>query len=253
MVTTVIWLVAVALEVTILLRGLISRSLRHYPFFYSYLGYVLAQEFLRIIVFSKYPSLYPEVYWSTQFGGLVFGCGVVWEIYRVALAPFPGAQRVARFAFGAVGLVLLLKAAAGIGHSRLNWAVSTTVDLERDLRLVQAIALSALVLVFVFYGLSLGRNLVGLIVGYGLFVASSVTNLAIRARLGDEFQLWWQYLQPSLYAVVLLIWSISLWNYSVVARPSDVLKQSEDYSRLVNSTRTRLGDLRSQVNRGIKT
>lgn len=253
MVTTVIWLVAVALEVAILLRGFASRSLRHYPYFYSYLGYVLAQEFLRMVVYSSYPSLYPEVYWSTQFGGLVFGCGVVWEIYRVALATFPGAQRVARYAFGLVGLVLLLKAAVGIGHTRLNWAVSTTVDLERDLRLVQAIALSALVSVVIFYGLSLGRNLNGLIVGYGLFVASSVTNLAIRARLGDGFQLWWQYLQPSLYAVVLLVWSVCLWNYSAVARPSDALKLAEDYVHLVNSTRTRLGNLRSQVNRGIKT
>ena len=253
MVTTVIWVVALALEITILLRGLVSRSLRHYPYFYSYLGYVLAQDFLRMVIYSGRPSLYPEVYWSTQFGGLVFGCGVMWEIYRVALAPFPGAQRVARYAFGLVGLVLLLKAASGIGHTRLNWAISTTVDLERDLRFVQAIALSALVSILVFYGLSLGRNLAGLIVGYGLFVASSVTNLAFRARLGDGFQLWWQYLQPSLYIVVLIVWSACLWNYSAVRRPTDTLKLAEDYARLVHSTRTRLGNLRSQVNRGIKT
>lgn len=252
MVSNIIWFVAVALEMAILLRGCVNRTLGQYPYFYSYLAYVLVQDFLRIGVYLGHRDLYSQVYWSTQFIGLLFGCGLVWEIYRLALAPFPGAQRVARYAFALVALVLLLKAALGIGHAKLNWAVSTTVDLERDLRFVQAVALSALISVFAFYGLALGRNLLSLILGYGVFVATSVVNLAVRARLGDEFQRWWQYLQPSFYVVVLCIWCAGLWSYSAIRSPAETLRLAEDYARLANSTRARLGNLRSQVNRGIK-
>src|SRR5262249_46345054 len=133
MVSNIIWFLAVALETAILLRGFVNRTLAQYPYFYSYLGYVLLQDFLRMSIYAGHRDLYPQVYWSTQFIGLLFGCGVVWEIYRLALAPFPGAQRVARYAFGLLALVLLLKTALGMGHAKLNWAASSTVDLERDL------------------------------------------------------------------------------------------------------------------------
>ena len=253
MVTNVIWFIAVTLEVTILFRAFTNRTLLQYPYFYGYLGYVLFQDVLRISIYASHRELYQQVYWSTQFVGLLFGCGVVWEIYKLALGPFPGAQRVARYVFGLVALLLVLKAASGIGHPRLNWAISTTVDLERDLRFVQAIAISALLSVFAFYGLSLGRNLRGLTLGYGVFVASSVINLAVRSRLGDGFQRWWQYLQPLLYVVVLLIWCAALWRYSATSSPSHTVSLAEDYARLVSSTRARLGELRSHVNRGIKS
>ena len=252
MTTDIIWLASVLLEVAILVRGLINGMLRQYPYFYSYLGYVLVQGFLRMSIYASHRELYPQVYWSTQFLGLLFGCGLLWEIYRIALGPFPGAKRVAQFVFVLIAVILLLKAASAIGHGRLHWAISTTVDLERDLRFVQAVALSALLSVFAFYGLSLGRNLLGITLGYGAFVATSVINLAFRARLGDGFQHWWNYLQPSLYVVVLCIWCVGLWSYSAARSPSKSLRMAEDYARLVNSTRARLSALRSQVNRGIK-
>jgi len=252
MATDIIWLAAVTLEIAILIRGFLNGTLRQYPYFYSYLGYVIIQDFLRMHIYANHRELYPQVYWSTQFIGLLFGCGLLWEIYRLALAPFPGAKRVARYVFGLIVVLLLMKATSGIGHGKLHWAVSTTVDLERDLRFVQAVALSAWLSVFAFYRLSLGRNLLGLTLGYGVFLTSSVINLALRARLGDAFQHVWNYLQPSLYVVVLCIWCVGLWSYSATQNPANALRMAEDYARLVNSTRARLSDLRSHMNRGIK-
>ena len=250
MITDIIWLMAVTLEVVILVRGFFVGTVRHYPYFYSYIGYVLVQDIFRMSIYIGYPHLYPPVYWSTQFLGLILGCGLLWEIYRLALAPFPGAQRVARYVFGVIALALFVKALSGIG--RLNWPISTTLDLERDLRFIQAGALSALLSVFAFYSLSLGRNLQALILGYGIFLATSVISLAVRARLGDRFQLWLVYLQPSLYIMVLCIWGGGLWNYVATQRPARVLQMAQDYERLVSSTRSRLSELRSHLNRGIK-
>ena len=251
MITDIIWLAAVILEAAILVRGFLAGTLRRYPYFYSYIAFVFVQEIVRISFYARYRDLYPQVYWFTQFLGLFFGCGVLWEIYRLALAPFPGAQRVARYFFGAIVMVLLVKTLSGIASTGLNWPVSNTVDVERDLRFLQAVALSALVSVFAFYSLSLGRNLLGLILGYGIFLATSVINLSVRAQVGDRFQLLWVYLQPSLYVIVLCIWGSGLWNYVATQRPARVLQMAQDYERLVSSTRSRLSELRSHLGRGI--
>src|SRR5262249_42939357 len=193
-----------------------------------------------------------HVYWSTQLLGLFFGCGVLWEIYRGSLSPFPGARHFARNVLAILVVILLLKAILSHGFWTQNQAILTALDTERDLRLMQAILLTALVSVFAFYTLSLGRNLRSLVFGYGIFLATSVVNLAIRGSLGERFQLTWQFLQPSLYLLVLCIWNAGLWRYSPIELPRVVLQIREDYERLARSTRIRLRELRTQVNKGIR-
>ena len=252
MLSQAIWIAAVALEALLIVRSFFHGLIRHYPYFYSYIGFVLVQDAVRMFVYAKHLGIYPRVYWSTQLLGLFFGYGVLWEIYRSALSPFPGARRIARNVLAVVILVLLMKATFSHGFWTQNQAILTTLDVERDLRLVQAMFLAALVSVFAFYTLSLGQNLRSLVFGYGIFLATSVVNLAIRGQIGDRFQLTWQFLQPTLYIFVLVVWSFGMWRYSPIVIPKIALRIAGDYERLVRSTRTRLGELRSQVNKGIR-
>jgi hypothetical protein len=106
--------------------------------------------------------------------------------------------------------------------------------------------------IFAFYGLSLGRNLRSLIFGYGIFLATSVINLAIRGQLGQRFQPTWQLLQPSLYILVLCVWSVGMWRYSPIELPKIALQIKEDYERLARLTRIRLRELRTHMNKGIR-
>src|SRR5215470_6979112 len=250
MLSQAIWIVAVALEALLVVRFFVHGLIRHYPYFYSYISFVLAQDAVRMFVYAEHREVYPQVYWSTEFLGLLFGCGVIWEIYRGALSPFPGARRIGRSVLGIMVILLLIKAGLNHGFWTANGAILTTLDIERDLRLVQAVCLAALVAVFTFYKLSLGRNLRALVFGYGIFLATSVVNLAMRGQIGERFQLTWQVLQPSLYIVVLTVWSAGVWSYVPMQPPKIALTIEEDYERLASSTRIRLGELRSRVNKG---
>jgi len=252
MLSQAIWIAAVALEALLLICSFRHGLIRRYPYFYSYIGFVLAQDAVRMFVYARHPGIYPQVYWSTQLLGLIFGCGVLWEIYRGALSPFPGARRIARNVLAIVVFVLLMKATLSHGLLTQKQTILTTLDVERDLRLVQAMFLAALVSVFAFYTLSLGRNLRSLVFGYGIFLATSVVNLALRGQLGDRFQLTWQFLQPTLYIFVLVVWSFGMWRYSPIEIPKTALRITGDYERLVSSTRIRLRELKSQVNKGIR-
>lgn len=252
MLSQAIWIAAVVLEAFLLFRSFFHGLMRRYPYFYGYVWFVLAQDAIRMFVYVRHPGIYPQVYWSTQLLAPLFGCGVLWEIYRGALSPFPGARRFARNVLAILVTILLFKATLSHGPWTQNQAILTAVDTERDLRLMQAILLTALVSVFAFYTLSLGRNLRSLVFGYGIFLATSVVNLALRGQLGQRFQLTWQFLQPSIYIVVLLVWSVGLWRYSPIELPKISLQIQEDYERLARSTRIRLRELRTHVNKGIR-
>src|SRR3979409_2392113 len=91
-----IWWGSIALEVLLLLRAVRTKTYFSYPFFFAYVTFVLAQSFLRLAVYHYLPDLYSYVYWTTEFIGVVIGCGIVYEIYHRGLVSFPGTARMAR-------------------------------------------------------------------------------------------------------------------------------------------------------------
>jgi|HubBroStandDraft_4_1064222.scaffolds.fasta_scaffold236450_1 hypothetical protein len=232
------------------LRASAANLLTKYPFFYSYLTYVLLQDLSRFYIYGSRPQLYAKFYWSTEFLGLIVGCGVFWEIYRVALSPFPGARRVARNLLLFVLAMVLAKVIANATNGPRWWPIGNTAEMERDLRLIQAILFLALVGVFSHYAVSLGRNLRGLILGYGVFLSASVIDLGFHAWLRGWLQQWWgQYIHPIAYLPVLLIWSVSLWSYAPMPTPSAETQVYQDYQHLAANTKRRLAQARSYLRR----
>lgn len=114
------------------------------------------------------------VYWITELLGLILGCWVVFEIYRVALAAYPGTARMARNVLGFLFAMALARAVAALwGDAR--WPADTVMlHMERALRIFQALSTAALVALFVFYSIPFGRNLRGILLGYALFIAQRV-------------------------------------------------------------------------------
>jgi len=80
-----IWWGSITLEVLLLLRAVRTKTYFSYPFFYAYVSFVLTQSFLRLTVYHYRANLYSYVYWTTEFIGVVIGCGIVYEIYRLGL------------------------------------------------------------------------------------------------------------------------------------------------------------------------
>ena len=128
----------------------------------------------------------------------------------------------------------------------------TTLETERDLRIVQVALLIGLVALFAYYAIPLGRNLKGIIYGYGLFVVTSVVNLTLRDYLGDSLQHWAQYIQTVCYLLVLWVWCRTLWAYAPVPEPELEPTIEVDYQSLVRTTREKLSSARAQLLRGMR-
>src|SRR5947209_11620945 len=135
-----IWWSSIALEMALLVRGLQNRLAFRLPVFYSYIAFVIFQELVRLSTFQWKYELYKPIYWSTEFLGLAVGSLVVFEIYKVSLAAYPGAARMARNALAAVFAVALVKGLFNASAASAGWhSVSTAApEIERVLRVVQA-------------------------------------------------------------------------------------------------------------------
>lgn len=141
------------------------------------------------------------------------------------------------------------KTVAVIVNGEVSSASALSALLERDLRAAQAILLLVIVALVAYYRVPIGKNLRGIIVGYGVFICASVVSLTLRAYLGKSFQSWWQYLQPAAYDLTLLIWCASLWSYEANPKPKARLELEFDYEAFAAQVSRALARARTYLSR----
>ena len=238
MLTMWIWWLAFLLEAALLIRGVQEQLVRKFPVFYSYLLFVITAELLRFTVFRWYHSNYFYVYWVTQFFTLVIGSAIILEIYRMSLRPFPGTAKIARYLLLIVYGAVFAKTLANPTASSQWWLQQMAEELERNLRIVQSLAIFALILLFLWYAIPFGKNLRGILVGYSLFIGLSILQLTLMPILWDHIKLFWASVQPVSYLLVLGLWTGALWSTDPVSELKPSPQLENDYEALAASTRT---------------
>ena len=252
MLSSLFWVTGLVLESILLVRALLGNSLKYYSLFYLYLISVLLPSACLFAIYHLWPNFYAPAYWFTQFLNILLGCALVWQVYKVALAQYPGAARMARNVLAFLFILAFTRIFVKAWNSP-NWIPGrTTLETERDLRIVQLVLLIGFVGLFASYAIPLGRNLKGIIYGYGLFTATSVAHLTLRDYLGDSFQRAWQYIQPICYLAVLVVWCLTLWSYAPIPQPTTQPRLEADYESLIAATKRKVRSARSYVLRAMR-
>ena len=244
-----VWWVGIFLEIVLLSRAF--RTKLPYPVFYAYVVFVLLQSFVRIVTYHYNENLYDCVYWSTEFIGVFIGCGIVYEIYRRGLAAFPGTARMARRLLTLVFAMALAKALADVSNDPRWWAEATTMDVERALRTVQAFAIVALVALFLVYAIPFGRNLKGILLGYGLFIGVSVIWFTFMPADTYPYRHAWSILGPATYDLALSLWVVYLWSPQPQGDLAVQVQLEEQYQQVALRTRQRLRQARVHLGKVI--
>jgi hypothetical protein len=183
----------------------------------------------------------------------MIGCGLMLEIFKHVLAPYPGAERfamaVALVTFGAIFCFALL-----YQFFAPNWSSEkgTSIELERNVRTVQAIFLFGIFAVISYYQILVGRNLKGMISGYGLYVGTSLVVLAFRAYAGHPLEAASNIIQPLSYDLSMLIWLVALWSYHQNPVPDPAIHLEEDYEALAARTKRTLVAMRSHLTKAAR-
>jgi len=233
----ILWWIGNAIEALILARSIKGKLYEKYPAFYFYLSTVLLIELLRFAAYTFQPSLHRLLYWYTEYLVAIIGYGVILEIYKHALKSSHGAGRIARiFLLGLLATVMLKVTANALANP--VWSPATTLaELERDLRVVQALLLLVIVALLAYYRVPVGRNLKGIAFGYGLYVCASVMSLAFGSLPAFALRPEWRYVQRIAYLAALFIWGSALWSYQPIPHPEIESEIERNYKILAGHTR----------------
>lgn len=234
--TNLIWLSGIALEITVLVRGLRAALLKKYPLFYAYIGCVLFIEVLRVWCYKVIPNFYPGFYWNTELVTIVASYAVIFEIFRKALRHNAGVARVSQKLLLVVFVIALTYAASDLVNGGVASVARATADLGRYLLYVKGILLLAMLWLFGRYRISFGSNLLGLTVGYSLVIGLDVMNLALLSVPGHEYSVGLRKLLPMTYLITLIIWCASLWAVQPDPVQPGENEIDRDYDLLVAKT-----------------
>ncbi|HTX14018.1 MAG TPA: hypothetical protein VMD77_01900 [Candidatus Baltobacteraceae bacterium] len=236
------------LQLGVLLQGLRARLIVKYSFFYAYVFSTFLATILAFILWKlASASAYQKGYWIMQFATLLLGCGIILEIFRHALSPYKGAEKFATavglFTFGGVFCFAL-------GYRLVVSSPDRALfELERNVRTVQALLLFGIFAVISYYGIPLGKNIKGMIAGYGLYIITSLFALALRVYAGPRFNSIWNVVQPLSFVGSFAIWLAALWSFYPNPAPDPAIPLENDYEALATRTRRTLASMRSHLTR----
>jgi hypothetical protein len=234
----IIWYAGIVLEALLLFRGASAKLVSRYLNFYIYiLSLFLADGIFFLAPLLKY-HIANKWNWDAGFVSLFLGVGIVLEIFRHVLAPYPGAEKVARVvSYVFLGAVMVFMVVYPMLAQSDAAARTLFYRLQRDFLAVQALLLIVIIQVMAYYAIPAGRNLKGMILGYGQMVAVTMCGLAVRAVRGISFDATFDLIQQSAYLVALVIWLIALWSYLPDTGPTPRISGDDDYDRLASRTR----------------
>ena len=252
MLVLLLWWSAIILETAILLRGFQQRSLLKYPFFYLYIASLLLSDGPLYLVYVLHPAAYPKWNWDLGFINIVLGCGVLLEIFRHVLAPYPGAEKFARISSIIIFMVIFSFGLAYLIFAKNTFEPRLLSRLERNLLAVQSIFLISLIAVVCYYRIAMGRNLRGMVVGYGLCTGVTLMVLALRTAIGQHITPAWILIQPFAYDLALGTWGAALWRYEPNPGPRANSTLESDYESVVEATESAIGAMRSHLERAAR-
>jgi hypothetical protein len=247
-----IWWSAIALEVVILFRSVLTGLLKKYFLFFTYIGCVLLAEIIGLLTKVLAPKLYEPLYWPADLATILASYAVMVEIFRWSTRHKPGIRRLTQRALLSVFALTVGYAASNFVHGKFSSASRAVVALGRDLRYVEAGVLLLMLWLLLRYRIPLGRNLLGLLIGYSFWVGINIVNLAFWFVPGNEFSTLLRGLLPATYVLTLGVWCLTLWSaYPDPVQPAET-KIERDYELLATKTQAVLARTSSSLVRIIR-
>ena len=212
-------LLGVALEVCVLWRMLRTRLWRAFPYFFSYMCYLLAGTLVLSTMFQilglspgTKNSLYGDLYWGIETASVVLRFLIIWEVFRHLFPQGSTLNRIVskKFAWAAAALVIF---AFGSFWSYVTYAEIHAIypALDRCFGFVQAVMVLGMLLTASYYALPLTRNLWGMAVGFGAYVSILTANNAM-IDLHRSFLPYWTILSPVSSLAMLGAWAWAMWS-----------------------------------------
>ena len=250
MLAQTLWWADNALIAFLFVCAIRGRFLTKYAIFYSYLCGVLLLGSVRFYVIRFEPSSYLEIYWYTQFLLVAGGFSIIWQIYAHTLDPYPGTARMARVLVGTVFVTILTQQLFTMFTGHSEESIRSVIRLDRNLQSIQAVLIMVLIMLVWYYGIPLGRNTKGLLLGHGLLIATRLITLTAQSFF-EISNAWWYHLEQTIGFATLMVWAIAFRTYEPNPVPGREAALEQDYELIARRTAQALSRARGHLVRAL--
>lgn len=201
---------------TLVLRARANGVFRAFPLFYSYIVYAFLATLAMYVIYWVSPQKYSHAFWINYLINTLAEFAVLVEISDHIFKPFALLRQLGRattvLITAFLGILYILPTI--ISSSRLSLAL---LGFVLRASVTKAIILGVLFYLARHYGSELGRNVAGLMIGFSIYVATTVAIMASAQAFGSAIfaRLFW-FMEPLAYGLCLLVWTISLWELATV-------------------------------------
>ena len=221
--TLFVWWLPVLLEILIAIAMYVRRLYKDLPIFFTYILYHIFRAFALLAAISLPDRhVYFIAYWSAEVVSVGLGLGVIFELFRTVLKPYRSVHKLGNWLFAwACMLVLLVAVISGLDHGHEAEAIMAGIfTLERCVRVVQA---GLLLFLFVFsrsLNLSWRNCVIGIAIGFALFVGTELAVVTFRLQDGRPHDSWYQLLKPVAFNCAVLTWVLYVLQPEPLVAPS---------------------------------
>jgi hypothetical protein len=169
------------------------------------------------IIYGLFPHVYASAYWIYYLVTILIEFTVLVEISDQIFRSFPAIRNLGR------ALTVMISAGLGLLYilPTILWSANRHVallDFTLRTSVTKAIILIVLFYVARHYGLQIGRNVAGLMLGISIYVALNIAIMACDKAFASRLFapiLW--FMEPLATALCILVWTVSFWEPSPMA------------------------------------
>jgi hypothetical protein len=203
-------LAGLALEVLLVAAMLAKKLWRSFPLFTAYAVFsFLSTAVLYAILARGSQLLYFYVYWICEGAGVLLGFGVVYEVFGNLFQDYSALRRLAvvGFRWALAGLVLLgIVVAYAQSSGDRNPIMGAVLLVEEITRTIEVGLLMFLFLFSRAFGLHWRQHVFGTALGLGIFVATELAGVTVRAYFGPSVLQSFNIARCAAFDISLLVW-----------------------------------------------
>lgn len=231
----------------IVVRAVSGRHLPQYPFFHSYLIYILATGIAGWVIDLWFTPHFAAFFWLRFLTLVVAEFALLVEIGDHAFAPYPVLRQLGRLVtLGISAVFSVIYVLPSLLETRPSEIA--IYDLVKRSALTKGIIILMLVALARRFRIPLGKNVGGIALGLMTYLGINTANFALVERLGwENYGSVFATVGPLSQTLMMLVWAVSLWKYEPVLLPQPALQ--EDVRRAQEPLPDRLGRYHSTLDR----
>jgi hypothetical protein len=206
-----LWITPIVVQSIIAIVMLHRKLVEIFPIFFTYSVLIPTRDILLLVV-RKYPNPYSGTYWLGEAILVALSLGVICEVIWHLIRPYSFLRRYAfRFFWLIAAAALVVAPMMFLSASRsaqLDPLFETIILLERSVRFLQACWLIVLILLMSRLGLTWQYYAVGITTGFGVYSASDLALLELRAHLHWITNETMVLLNSTTYNAAVMLWAM---------------------------------------------